>query len=102
VSTEETEAPAPAVPPKADQGPRHRRSRRSAGSRRRPGPLQVFAIAFVLLLAAAVCVGIGNLRANSTLLPVISFYLSGAAVVLTVVALLMPAKRSRREESSEQ
>jgi hypothetical protein len=62
----------------------------------------VFAIAFVLLLAAAVCVGIGNLRANSTLLPVISFYLSGAAVVLTVVALLMPAKRPPREESSEQ
>jgi heme A synthase len=60
----------------------------------------VFALAFVLLLAAAVCVGIGNLRANSTLLPVISFYLSGAAVVLTVVALLMPGKQSRREESS--
>jgi heme A synthase len=60
----------------------------------------VFAVAFALLLAAAVCVGIGNLRANSTLLPVISFYLSGAAVVLTVVALLMPAKRSRGEDSS--
>jgi hypothetical protein len=61
----------------------------------------VFAIAFVLLLAAGVCVGIGNVRANSILLPQISFFLSVAAVVLTVVALLMPAKRQRPEGSTE-
>jgi heme A synthase len=85
-----------ASPPQEPAGkPRHRRSRRG------PGPLVVFAAAFVLLLAAAVCVGIGNLRANTTLLPVISFYLSGAAVVLTVVALCLPAKRPSREEPAE-
>ena len=37
----------------------------------------------------------------ATLLPVISFYLSGAAVVLTIVALCMPAKPPRREEPVE-
>jgi heme A synthase len=88
VSTEEAEAGSAA---KAG----HRRSRR------RPGPLTVFAAAFVLLLAAAVCVGIGNFRANSTLLPVISFYLSGAAVLLTIVALLMPSDTPTREEPEE-
>ncbi len=98
------EVPEDAAPPStpASRSARHERPRGSRrSSRRRPGPLFVFAIAFILLLAAAVCVLVGNVKANSTLLPVISFYLSGAAVVLTVVALLMPAKRSPVEESSE-
>ena len=94
MNAEETEAPAP--PPAPDANPRTRPGR----SRRRPGPLQVFALAFVLLLAAAVCVLVGNIKANSTLLPVISFYLSGAAVVLTIVALFMPGEGHRPEGSS--
>jgi hypothetical protein len=47
---------------------------KAAGRVRRPGPLGVFAVAFTLLLAAAVCVGVGNFRPNTTLLPVISFF----------------------------
>jgi heme A synthase len=74
---------------------------KTAGRVRRPGPLGVFAVAFTLLLAAAACVGVGNFRPNTTLLPVISFYLSGAAVVLTVVALLLPARRAAREDPQE-
>jgi heme A synthase len=74
---------------------------KAAGRVRRPGPLGVFAVAFTLLLAAAVCVGVGNFRPNTTLLPVISFYLSGAAVVLTVIALLLPARRAAGEDPQE-
>jgi heme A synthase len=74
------------------------RHRRSFG---RPTPLGVFAVAFVLLVAAAVCVGVGNFRPNTTLLPVISFYLSGAAVVLTVIALVLPARRRVGEKPQE-
>jgi hypothetical protein len=61
----------------------------------------VFALAFVLLLAAAVCVLVGNIKPNSTLLPVISFYLSAGAVVLTIVALVMPGKPGPQVASSE-
>jgi hypothetical protein len=68
------------------------RGRRRA-PRRPISPLPVFATGFALLLAAAVCVGVGNFRPNSTFLPVLSFYLSGAAIVLTVVALALPARR---------
>ena len=106
MSTEETEAAEvsgePAPPTPASRSARHERPRRARrSSRRRPGPLFVFALAFVLLLAAAVCVLVGNIKPNSTLLPVISFYLSGAAVVLTIVALFMPGEGHRREGSSQ-
>jgi heme A synthase len=75
------------------------RHRRSFGQ---PTSLGVFAVAFVLLVAAAVCVGVGNFRPNTTFLPVVSFYLSGAAVVLTVIAVVLPSGRRRvREEPQE-
>jgi len=82
----------------AQEAPAADRRRRRPG---RPGSLAVFAVAFILLLAAAVCVGVGNFRPNTTLLPVISFYLSGAAVVLTVVALLLPSRRPTPDEPQE-
>jgi hypothetical protein len=89
-------APAPSAPPNAGRSARHDRSRR------RPSPLLIFAIAFVVLLASAVCVLIGNVRATSLLLPEISLLLSIVAVVLTIVALVMPAKPNRPEGSSKQ
>jgi hypothetical protein len=71
---------------------------KAIGRVRRPGPLGVFAVAFTLLVAAAACVGVGNFRPNTTLLPVISFYLSGGAVLVTAIALLLrPSGSSRRE-----
>ena len=70
-------------------------------SRRGPTPLAVFSVAFVLLLAAAACVAVGNFRPNETLLPMISFYLSGAAVVLTIVALVLPRRPRAVEGSTE-
>ena len=72
---------------------------KTAGRVRRPGPLGVFAVAFTLLLAAAACVGVGNFRPNTTLLPVISFYLSGAAVLFTAIALLLRPPGSSGRES---
>jgi len=103
VSTEGTEAveaaEAPTPPPAA---PNAGRSARHERSRWRPSPLFVFTVAFLLLLASAVCVLIGNVRATSRLLPEISLLLSVVAVVLTIVALVMPAKRDRPEGSSKQ
>jgi hypothetical protein len=86
---EETGAPSSASP-----RPRSR-------SHRGPSPVVVFAAAFVLLLAAAACVAVGNFRPNETLLPMLSFYLSGAAVVLTVVALVLPGRRRAAEGTPE-
>jgi len=61
--------------------------------RRRVGYLGVFIAAFVVLVAAAVCLAIGNLRANNVSLAEISMVLSVLAVILTVVALLIRAPR---------
>ena len=57
--------------------------------RRRPGYLAVFGVAFVVLVAATVCLAIGNLRANNTSLAEISMVLSVVAVILTAVALVI-------------
>ena len=62
--------------------------------RRRVGYLGVFGLAFLVLVASAVCLAIGNLRATNVGLAQISMILSVVAVVLTVVAVLLRPSRS--------
>ena len=68
-----------------------------AAPRRRVGYLGVFGAAFLVLVASAVCLAIGNLRATNIALAQISMVLSVVAVVLTVVALLLRPPRASEE-----
>jgi len=61
--------------------------------RRRVGYLGVFGLAFLVLVASAVCLAIGNLRATNVALAEISMVLSVVAVTMTVVALLIRPPR---------
>jgi len=70
------------------------RSGSRAAPRRRLGYLGVFIAAFVVLVAAAVCLAIGNFKANNVSLAEISMVLSVVAVILTVVALLIRSPRA--------
>jgi len=69
-------------------------TRAAPRSRRRVGYLGVFGAAFLVLVASAICLAIGNLRATNVSLAEISMVLSVIAVVLTVVALLIRPPRS--------
>ncbi|HXY72595.1 MAG TPA: hypothetical protein VEM41_08630 [Actinomycetota bacterium] len=61
--------------------------------RRRVGYLGAFGLAFLVLVASAVCLAIGNLRATNVALAEISMVLSVVAVTMTVVALLIRPPR---------
>lgn len=67
---------------------------RAAPRRRRVGYLGIFLAAFAVLVAAAVCLAIGNLKANNVSLAEVSMVLSVVAVALTVTALLIRSPRS--------
>lgn len=70
------------------------RSGSRAAPRRRFGYLGVFLSAFVVLVAAAICLAIGNLKANNVSLAEVSMVLSVVAVALTVVALFLRPPRA--------
>ena len=62
-----------------------------SGSRSRLTPVVVFAAAFVLLIGAAVAVGLAQFRSGSAA-PWVSIGCSAAAVLLSAVAIFMPRR----------